>query len=86
MLLTGKPNEVEQALNGRLWEIQIDRSELEQYQQDFQVISSHFHMGKMMITVIADDQPNTNFWRKAPTLEDAYFNLVMNGKRKVVAV
>ena len=76
VLLTGKPNQVEQALDGKLWEIQIDRSDLEQYQQDFQVISSHFHMGKMMITVIADDQPNANFWRKAPTLEDAYFNLV----------
>ncbi|MEM0991747.1 MAG: ABC transporter ATP-binding protein [Bacteroidota bacterium] len=81
VLLTGKPDEVEQALNGKLWELQIDRSELPQFQDNYKVISSRFHLGKLMITVVADDQPNSNFWRKAPTLEDAYFNLVTYPKQ-----
>ncbi|MEM8898208.1 MAG: ABC transporter ATP-binding protein [Bacteroidota bacterium] len=76
VLLTGKPDEVETALNGRIWEIQISREELPFYQEEYFVISSRFHLGKLIITVVSDSQPSGDFWLKAPTLEDAYFNLV----------
>ncbi|MEM6346756.1 MAG: ABC transporter ATP-binding protein [Bacteroidota bacterium] len=76
VLLTGKPEEVEKKLEGKLWELQIDREALAEYKQQYQVISSRYHLGKLIITVVADDLPATAFWQKAPTLEDAYFNLV----------
>ncbi len=80
VLLTGKPDTIEAALNGRLWELQIPKEELTAYQNEYQVISSRFHLGKLLITVVADDLPSGEFWQKAPTLEDAYFNLIMGKK------
>ncbi|MEM9987011.1 MAG: ABC transporter ATP-binding protein, partial [Bacteroidota bacterium] len=70
------PDQVASALDERLWEAEIKREELAHYQEDYQVISSRFHLGKLQITVVADDMPTGDFWRKAPSLEDAYFHLV----------
>lgn len=80
VMLTGKPDEIEASLNGMLWEVQINKEQLEEYYGNFRVISSRFHMGKMMITVVADDIPNGDFWKKIPTLEDAYFNQLATSK------
>ena len=32
----------------------------------------------MLITVVADDMPDGDFYKKAPELEDAYFNLLFD--------
>ena len=85
VLLTGMPDEVEEALNGRVWEKQIEKSELPTYESMFNVISSRFHLGKLIITVVADEIPDGNFWTKAPTLEDAYFNVLSKKQIPVVA-
>ncbi len=74
VLLTGSPEQIEQSLEGKVWEKQIEKSELESYQQNLHVISYRFHLGKMLITVIAEDLPDGDFWAKSPTLEDAYFH------------
>ncbi|MEM9259488.1 MAG: ABC transporter ATP-binding protein [Bacteroidota bacterium] len=76
VLLTGKPGEVEAAMDGRLWEAEIDRNALADYQGEHRVISSRFHRGRLQITVLADDRPAANFAPKPPRLEDAYFNLI----------
>ncbi|MDN5217303.1 ABC transporter ATP-binding protein [Fulvivirgaceae bacterium BMA12] len=85
VLLTGTPDDVEAALQGRLWEKPIEKHELVKYENQMNVISSRFHLGKLMITVIADDLPDGNFWSKAPTLEDAYFNVLSKKKIAVGA-
>ena len=76
VLLTGKPDEVERALDGKLWEAQIYPEKLDDIQQQHHVISSRYHLGKLLVTVVADDMPNGMFWRKSPSLEDAYFKLI----------
>lgn len=76
VMLTGKPNEIEQALNGQIYELPIDKNELEVYQAEYDVISQRFFAGKLMITVLADDLPNGGFDPKRPTLEDAYFKIL----------
>ena len=81
VILTGKPEEVEASLNGKIWEKQIERPDLKVYQEKYDVIANHFHMGKMMITVVADDMPDGGFYRKSPTLEDVYFNLIQNQQK-----
>lgn len=80
VLMKGKPNEIEEALQGRIFELPIEKSELNEYEQKYKVISQRFYMGKMMITVVADDLPSGAFSGKAPTLEDAYFNLLFDQK------
>ncbi len=83
VLLTGSPEEIEASLEGKLWELQIEKSELASYESEFNVISSRFHMGKLIITVVADESPSEKFTPKAPTLEDAYFNVLFNQKQGV---
>ncbi|PKV49236.1 ABC-type multidrug transport system ATPase subunit [Aquimarina sp. MAR_2010_214] len=78
LLLTGKPHQIESELNEKLWELEIDKSELETYTKNHTVISNRFHGGKMLITLLDDDMPNEKCWKKMPTLEDAYFNLISN--------
>lgn len=76
LLLEGKPNDIESALNEKLWEIQINKQELEEYQKNHHVISNRFQRGKLLITILADDMPTPNCLKKQPSLEDAYFNLI----------
>ena len=83
VLLTGSPEEIETSLDGKLWEQQIEKSELISYESEFNVISSRFHMGKLIITVVADALPSEKFTAKAPALEDAYFNVLFNQKQGV---
>lgn len=83
VLLTGSPEEIEASLDGKLWELQIEKSELTSYESEFNVISSCFHMGKLIITVVADEQPSEKFTAKVPALEDAYFNVLFNQKQGV---
>ena len=83
VLLTGSPEEIEASLDGKLWELQIEKSELTSYESEFNVISSCFHMGKLIITVVADEQPSEKFTAKVPALEDAYFNVLSNQKQGV---
>ncbi|WP_438712336.1 ABC transporter ATP-binding protein [Aquimarina muelleri] len=78
LLLTGKPHQIESELNEKLWELEIDKSELDIYTRNHTVISNRFHGGKMLITLLDDDMPNEKCWKKTPTLEDAYFNLISN--------
>jgi len=83
VLLTGSPEEIEDSLNGKLWELQIEKSEIKSYESEFNVISSRFHMGKLIITVVADDSPSEKFTAKVPALEDAYFNVLFNQQQGV---
>ncbi|MEM9078588.1 MAG: ABC transporter ATP-binding protein [Bacteroidota bacterium] len=76
VVLTGKPDEVEEAMRGKLYEMPIQKEELAAYQERFKVISQRFFAGKLMITVMADDMPSGGFDSKAPSLEDAYFKIL----------
>ena len=76
VVLTGKPNDIEESMNGKLYEMPIEKNELETYQKRFNVISQRFFSGKLMITVLTDDLPPSGFDIKAPSLEDAYFRIL----------
>ncbi|MGV8139081.1 MAG: ATP-binding cassette domain-containing protein [Mangrovibacterium sp.] len=84
VLLTGKPSEIEQSLRGKLWEAQIDRTELSRYREQFDLISTRFHLGKMLITIVSNDIPNGKFLEKRPALEDAYFNQLFQSQPNLI--
>ena len=85
VLIQGKPDHIESSLNGRVYEVPISKTDLAAYQKNHRVISQRFYMGRMMITVFADDLPGAEFSLKAPSLEDAYFNILYDQKKKKVA-
>ena len=85
VLLTGKPYDIETSLNGKVWEKQINPSELAIQKEKYAVISNHFHLGKMLITVVSEDMPDESFYQKSPNLEDAYFHLLFNQAKHQVS-
>ncbi|MEM0939929.1 MAG: ABC transporter ATP-binding protein [Bacteroidota bacterium] len=76
VVLTGKPDEVEESLRGKLYEMPVTKEELGSYQEQYNIISQRFFAGKMMITIISEETPSNGFDVKAPSLEDAYFKIL----------
>ena len=81
VLLTGKPEELESSLLGKVFEAPIDKKELHTISSEYKVISQRFYAGRMMVTIVADDMTDGRFSGKAPTLEDVYFNLLFDQKQ-----
>ncbi len=85
VLLEGNPSVLEASLDGKLWEKEIDKNDLKTYKQTHNLISSRFHLGKMIATVYAEYEPSGGFVAKKPSLEDVYFHL-LTGKGLVEVV
>ena len=73
VLLTGKPDQLTRALNGRLWMASVPRTGLAAAKQQYPVISTRLMSGQTRIHVIGDTQPGPQFSAVAPELEDTYF-------------
>ncbi len=78
--LSGKPSDLVQTLNGRVWKKFIEKSQLEQHQNDFAVISTRLKAGKTVIHAVAEQQPDTNFEPVKPDLEDVYFHALRESR------
>jgi ABC-type multidrug transport system ATPase subunit len=74
----GTPKNLIEQLKGRIWTKTIDKSELDQYQQDYKVISNHLCAGKVVIRVELKEQP-TGFDEVIANLEDVYFLAINQG-------
>lgn len=74
VLLYGEPEKTINSLRGKVWKKVIPRTELAQYESQFQVISTHLVAGKTVIHVVNETQPDSTFVEVAPDLEDVYFS------------
>ena len=81
VLLEGSPARVEQSLKDRLWMKEIAKPELERYSKEFKVIASHFHLGKLQVTIDAEASPGDGFQAKTPSLEDVYFQILSRNEQ-----
>jgi ABC-type multidrug transport system ATPase subunit len=73
VLLSGRPAEALQALEGRIWRKAIAHSAIEAYKTRFIVLSTRLSGGNTIIHVLADGLPEEGFTAVAPDLEDVYF-------------
>jgi len=71
--LQGKPKQLIEQIDGTLWTQTIDRTELAQYQQQFDVIAQKLVTGNTEILVQSEFQPQMGFTPCTPSLEDVYF-------------
>lgn len=79
ILTQGTPQSTTDALNGQIWTKVIEREGLEQYETDFNVISSNYNQDNSLnIRVYGKEQPNESFVAVAPQLEDVYFVALKN--------
>ncbi|WP_321493684.1 ABC transporter ATP-binding protein [uncultured Desulfobacter sp.] len=74
VLRVGTPGELEQSLDGLLWTKSIQKEELDGYRERTDVLSSHFHLGTLNLTICAEADPGDGFVPKPPSLADTYFH------------
>lgn len=72
----GTPENLKDELEGRIWKMTIDKSELDAHKEKYNIISSHLSTGKLVIRVNAAGQPGNGFEHARPNLEDVYFSAV----------
>jgi ABC-2 type transport system ATP-binding protein len=71
--LEGKPSDLIEATRGRIWKKTISRTELEDYQSKYEVISTRLVAGNSVIHVLSDAKPQ-GFEPVEGGLEDVYFS------------
>jgi ABC-type multidrug transport system ATPase subunit len=78
--LEGKPADLISATRGKIWKKTIGRSELEDYQSKYEVISTRLVAGNSVIHVLSDDRPE-GFEPVEGGLEDVYFSTLSTLRR-----
>lgn len=69
----GKPQSFVERLRDSIWTKQIDKSEREEYEKSYAVVSSQLNAGKLNLHIYSKDNPGNGFAVKQPDLEDVYF-------------
>ncbi|MGH8104908.1 MAG: ABC transporter ATP-binding protein [Arenimonas sp.] len=82
VLLTGKPHDAISALNERVWSAIVGKSELLEYQNKYNVLSTRLVGGQPVIHVYSEHQPEAGFHKIDPDLEDVYFQHLSAHKAK----
>jgi len=62
------------ALDGTIWEKEIPKGEIPQYQEKYDMLSSRLFAGKTFIRIHKVGNPGDGFAARPATLEDAYFH------------
>lgn len=79
ILMHNTPTEAVRTLENQIWTKIITRDELENYEKEFNVISSNYNQDNTLnIRVFSNEQPNETFIKTAPQLEDVYFVALKN--------
>ncbi|MDR7211553.1 ABC transporter ATP-binding protein [Flavobacterium piscis] len=78
VLIQGNPVRIMENLQGRLYEKIIHKNELEQYKDEYQVISDRLYLGNQIVHVISDTHPGSTFKLIDANLEDVYMSQILN--------
>ncbi len=76
VLYRGAPKKLIESVKGKIWEKEITRGELAEYEKKFFVTSSHLKQGRMSVDVYSDTLPDSSFKEKEADMEDAYFAVI----------
>jgi len=76
VLMQGTPKEGLVQVNGKIYQKSIDKSELEYYREEYQVISTKLIAGKLSLRVESDTDPGNGFESTPADLEDVYFSFI----------
>ncbi|HQY19242.1 MAG TPA: ABC transporter ATP-binding protein [Ignavibacteria bacterium] len=84
ILKTGSPTAAVKELDQKIWVINIDKNELEEYTRLHRVISSKFNEdNSLSVKVYSEEKPSAEFIDADPDLEDIYFTVLENDKHTV---
>ncbi len=76
LLRHDQPDEAVNSIEGKIFTKAIPKGEIEQYRQQYQVISEQIKGGNLNIRIYADTEPGNGFARTQAVLEDVYFHQI----------
>ncbi|MFL6247720.1 MAG: ABC transporter ATP-binding protein [Vicinamibacterales bacterium] len=74
--LEGKPAELIERLNGRVWRKTVRKDVVPRYKESFAVLSTRLFAGETRIHILSDEKPEEGFERVSTDLEDVYFSVL----------
>ena len=83
--LEGAPSELIGSTQGRIWSKTIDRAELEEHRERYEIISTRLLGGRTIVHVLADSDPGNGFAPVKGGLEDVYFATLVQSRRAPAA-
>jgi ABC-type multidrug transport system ATPase subunit len=84
--LEGVPSELVGRTQGRIWSKTIDRADLEEHRERYELISTRLLGGRTVIHVLADSDPGAGFAAVQGGLEDVYFATLAQSRRAPAAL
>src|SRR6266851_4612937 len=76
VLYQGRPQDAITQLNGRIWQISIAKTELADYEQRYQVVSTRLVGGRPFLHVYSASPLSEGFAPSTPDLEDVFFTKI----------
>ena len=76
VLFEGQPADAIAQLRDRVWRRSIAKSELPDYEQRYQVISSKLAAGRPVLHILCAQTPGDGFLPASPDLEDVFFSKI----------
>jgi ABC-type multidrug transport system ATPase subunit len=79
--LEGAPLELIQSTKGRIWMKTIDRTELDRYREEYEVLSTRLFAGRTVVHILSDNEPGNDFRSVDAGLQDVYFSTLAKSRR-----
>lgn len=76
VLLSGSPDTALTSLEGKIWQKSILKTQVEDYERQYQVISTKLMAGRPTIHVFSDQDPGDGFHAVSADLEDVFFSAI----------
>lgn len=84
VLYKGSPMDAIAEVTGKVWKKKITKIELEEYRNNYNLISERLIAGRPEITVFSEQQPDSSFDSTTADLEDVYFTQIFGTKKEVI--
>ncbi len=72
LLHKASPLSLQTAMTGKVWSLQVDESEMEQYMERYVIANAAAEEGNYSLRIISDDKPHKEAVPESPRLEDVY--------------
>ena len=72
LLQKATPLSLQTAMTGKVWTLQADEAELEQYMERYVIANAAADEGKYCLRIISEDKPHEDAVPESPRLEDVY--------------
>lgn len=73
ILLQTDPAEITRDFEGKIWEMEVDNTQIEELEHKYRVVSKRLYAGRNFVKIFSETNPGGDFHTSAPILEDVYF-------------